>query len=337
MAKGASVSDVAKLAGVSTATVSRALRFPDKVSPAMLARVQHAAECLHYVVDGAARALRSRHTYMVGALIPSLDNAFFARATNVLQRELAEKNYSLVLACYEFDLKLEAALAKTLVERGVDGLVLFGLDHEPELVALMDRLEIPYLFGWSIDTTGRYPCVGMDNRKATARLTAYLWGLGHREFAIISGVTDQNDRARERVAGVLQVLESHGVTLPPSRLLQVPYTVRDGAQAMSTLLHHAERPTAVVCVNDILAIGALSQCRIDGVAVPAAISIAGYGDMEIAAFQEPSLTTLRTPTLELGRTMARHMLGRLAGQTVPWQTELPVELIERGSTARRRR
>lgn len=333
MAKTASVSDVAKLAGVSTATVSRALRFPDKVGPATRARVLSAAEQLRYVVDGAARALRSRHTHTIGALIPSLDNAFFAHATNVLQRELAERHYALVLGCYEFDLKLELTLAKNLIERGIDGLVLLGLDHEPALFTLLDHMGIPYVLSWSVDSSGRQPCVGMDNRKATALLTTYLWELGHRRFAIISGMTQQNDRARERVAGVLQVLDSHAITLRSSRILQVPYSVGEGSEAMFSLLQQKQRPTAVVCVNDILAIGALSRCQDEGVVVPDQLSIAGFGDMEIAAFQRPSLTTLRTPTQELGKAAAQHLLGRIAGQKVPWQTELPVALIKRGSTA----
>lgn len=333
MTKSASVSDVARVAGVSTATVSRALRFPDKVGPATLSRVLKAVDQLRYVVDGAARALRSRQTHTVGALIPSLHNAFFAHATDALQRELAQRGYALVLGCYEFDLKLEVTLGRILIERGIDGLVLIGLDHERELLELLDHKELPYVISWSVDQSNHYPFVGIDNRKATALLTTHLWELGHRRFAIISGMVAHNDRARERVEGVLQVLGRHGVRLRSSNLLEVPFSVCDGALAMGRILQQKQRPTAVICVNDVLAVGALSRCREKGVAVPNEISIAGFGDLEIAAHQTPPLTTLHTPTHELGRVAAQHLLGRIAGERVIWQTELPVTLITRQSTA----
>jgi len=331
--KAAKLSDVARLAKVSTATVSRALTLPHKVKALTLSRVQQAARTLGYVAHGAARALASRRTRTIGAVIPTLDNAIFANTIHALQTTLDAAGYTLLLASHGFDAAVEVRVTRALIERGVDGLVLLGTTHDPALFRLIESHQLPYVLTWALDDSGTHPCVGFDNRAAATRLANYLLDLGHREFAMISGLTINNERARERLDGVRSALAARGVSLPAARLIEKPFTHSAGREGLLEMIAGGAWPTAVICGNDVLAIGAMAECHAQGIAVPQQISITGFDDMEIASLMTPGLTTMHFPTAELGTYAAHHLLSRLAGKNVDTLRELPVELIVRGTTA----
>ena len=331
--KTAKLADVARLARVSTATVSRALTLPHKVKPATAARINQAVQTLGYMAHGAARALASRRTRTIGAVIPTLDNAIFANTVHALQKTLDEAGYVLLVASHEFDAQIEDRVTRTLIERGVDGLVLLGVTHDPGLLQTLDTHQIPYVLTWALDPAGRRPCVGFDNRAAGLRIARHLLELGHREFAMISGITMGNERARGRVEGVREALAERGLDLPSSRLVEKPYTLSAGREGLVEVLGAGVPPTAVICGNDVLAIGALAECHGRGIAVPQELSITGFDDLEIAAVVLPALTTVHFPTEDLGALAAQHLLARLAGEPVALRTELPVELVVRASTA----
>jgi LacI family transcriptional regulator len=329
--------DVARDAGVSAATASRALSNPDKVRPQTLARVLTAARARGYVLDGAARALREGRTRTIGTVIPTLDNAIFANATHALQKTLERRGYTLLVACHEFDLDAEVHLARQLVERGVDGLVLVGLDHRPELFRSLEVAGLPYLLTWALDRSGRRPCVGFDNHAAAMRVVQYLVDIGHRDFAMIAGETAYNDRARARVEGVIAALAANGLALPPERLLERPYTFPAGREAMRALAARMPRPAALVCGNDVLAIGALAECRAMGIAVPGDLSLTGFDDLEFSALTTPTLTTIHVPGHALGETSADALLKMVSGEATTCCHELGVDLIVRETTAPPRR
>jgi LacI family transcriptional regulator len=331
--KSAKLADVARVARVSTATVSRALTQPDKVKAATAARIRQAVQALGYVAHGAARALASRRTRTVGAVIPTLDHAIFANTTHALQKTLDEAGYTLLLACHEFDAAAEARMTQALIERGVDGLVLLGTSHHPSVFQMMETHHLPYVLTWALDASGKHPCVGFDNRAAAIRMTRYLLELGHREFAMISGITEGNERAGERLEGVREALAAAGLRLPPERVVEKPYTLPAGREGLREVLRAHPRPTAVVCGNDVLAIGALAECQSAGLAVPQQVSVTGFDDLEMAAVVAPGLTTVHFPTAELGVHAAQNLLARLGGREAPARTELPVELVVRGSAA----
>jgi LacI family transcriptional regulator len=309
----AKLADVARLARVSTATVSRTLTQPDKVKPATAARIRQAVQALGYVTHGAARALASRRTHTIGAVIPTLDNAIFANTAHALQKTLDDAGYTLLLACHEFDPEVEARVTRVL--------------------RMLDTQQMPYVLTWALDASGRHPCVGFDNRAAAIRITRHLLELGHREVAMISGVTAGNERASERLEGVRQALAERGLALAPARVVQKPYTFSAGREGLREVLRAGSRPTAVICGNDVLAIGALAECHAAGLAVPRDISVTGFDDLEIAAVVTPALTTVQIPTADLGSRAARHLLARLSGKPFEMRTELPVELVVRASTA----
>jgi LacI family transcriptional regulator len=331
--KTAKLADVARLAGVSTATVSRALTQPDKVKSATAARIRQAVQALGYVAHGAARALASRRTRTIGAVIPTLDNAIFAHTAHALQKTLDDAGYTLLLASHEFDAEVEARLTRALIERGVDGLVLLGATHQPGVLQMIDLHQIPYVLTWALDAAGRHPCIGFDNRAAGVVIARHLLDLGHRELAMISGITAGNERATERLEGVRQALAARGISLPPGRVVEKPYTLTAGREGLREILRGSPRPTAVICGNDVLAIGALAECQAQGLAVPREISVTGFDDLEMAAVVTPALTTVHFPTAELGSLAGQYLLARLAGRPVERRTELPVELVVRASTA----
>ena len=331
--KTVKLADVARLAKVSPATVSRALTRPDKVKPATAARIRQAVQALGYVAHGAARALASRRTRTIGAVIPTLDNAIFANTVQALQKTLDEAGYTLLLASHEFDADVEARVTRALIERGVDGLVLLGTSHHPSVFRMIDTHQVPYVLTWALDPSARHPCIGFDNRAAALRVTRHLLDLGHREFAMIAGIAAGNERARERVEGVREALAERGLGLGPGRLVEKAYALGGGREGMRELLQATPRPSAVICGNDVLAIGALAECHALGLAVPGDISLTGFDDMEIAAAVSPGLTTVHFPTAELGAYAAQHLIARLAGESFEARVELPVELVVRGSTA----
>jgi LacI family transcriptional regulator len=150
---------------------------------------------------------------------------------------------------------------------------------------------------------------------------------------MISGVTAGNERASDRLEGVRQALSARGIALAPGRLVEKQYTLSAGRDGLREVLRETPRPTAVICGNDVLAIGALAECNAQGLAVPREISLTGFDDLEMASVVTPALTTVHFPTAELGSYAGQHLLARLAGKPFDMRTELPVELIVRASTA----
>jgi LacI family transcriptional regulator len=289
---------------------------------------------LGYVPHGAARALASRRSRTVAAVIPTLDNPVFSASTHALQLRLAEEGYTLLLASHEYDVAAEVRMVQAFIERGVDGMILVGLDHDPEVHRLLKQAGIPYELSWAIDVSGFHHSLGFSNRRAAAGVAQHLLDLDHREFALVSGHTAYNDRARERVAGVREALEARGLSLVPELVLETSFSFTSGRQALAKLLGTGKRFTAVACGNDILAIGVLMEAAARGIRVPGELSVAGFDDIDLAAEFTPSLTTVHLPVAAIGRTAAQRMLERLRGKTVSRVEEVRVTLVVRASTGR---
>jgi LacI family transcriptional regulator len=190
------IHDVACAAGVSAATVSRSLNLPDQVKPAVRAHVIATAERLGHLADGAARALASRRSGAVGAIVPTLDTPIFATCIAALQQRLDEHGRVLLIASTGYDPAREARDLRGLLERGVDGVMLIGADHAATVWHLLASARVPVVVAWT--TTGAppgVPFIGFDNRAATRRLVSYLVDIGHRRIAMIAGPNPGNDRA----------------------------------------------------------------------------------------------------------------------------------------------
>jgi LacI family transcriptional regulator len=326
------LADVAALAGVSVATASRAISRPELVNPQTLEAVEAAAREVGYLHGGAARALASGRTMLVGAVFPTLDHAIFARAIHGLQARLRSASYQLVVAAHEYVPAAEAAAVRTMLAHGVDALVVVGADRLEETSALLRATSVPVVVAWSFDQ--ELPSIGFDNEAAGALVADHLADLGHTRFGVISGALRANDRARLRLAGAKAALARRGLSLPSSRVIEQPFTLAGGRAGLRHLLSAFEPATAIICGNDLLASGAMLEALSSGMRVPADISIAGIDDLEIASHLAPALTTVHLPTEELGEEVAGALLSMLRGGSGPSRVELPIELVVRASTGR---
>ncbi|MGF1766769.1 LacI family DNA-binding transcriptional regulator [Enterovibrio makurazakiensis] len=325
--------DVAIAAGVSTATVSRYLAKPSSVSEKRGMLIRSAIESLGYIPHGAAQALASQHSKTIGVIVPTLDNAIFAEGIQAFQRRLQEKGYTLFIASSDYSVDEELAQAERLITRGVDGLMLVGAEHHPQLFDIIDKKQLPYLYTWSYKPSLDHPCIGFDNYRASARLTEFLLELGHTEFAAIPGITRLNDRTKDRLAGCLNTLQNSGIELGDERVIECRYDLAESRQALRKLLATTPRPTAIVCGNDIIAMGALLECQSMGVKVPEEVSVVGFDDVAMASHIHPSLTTMQVPSRTMGEKAADFLLAKLNHESVTDKLELEAKLVVRETTA----
>jgi len=327
-----SAKDVARLAGVSTATVSRVINSPEQVDAKTERLVRDAIAKLGYVPHGAARALRSHRSKMVGAVVPSFSYALYARTTSAMQAVLDAKGYALVLAEHHYDLKVELRVTDQLISHGVDAFVFVGLHHDPALFARLESYGRPYVLTWGVDPMRRYPSIGFDNRAATFAMTRHLIALGHRHIGLLSASTRGNDRALERGAGMRAALAEAGLALDERCVQFGPIDLAAAAGMMRKVLALKQRPTAVVCTNDVFAVGAMVACREQHLRIPQDMSITGVDNTDLGATQTPPLTSIRTPIVDVGRAAAEQLIARLEGRPYTAFETLPFELVNRGST-----
>lgn len=331
----AKLQDVARVAGVSLATASRALNSPDIVSIEVRQRIAAAVKSLGYAPDRNARALSSGRSHTVGAVVPTLGNAIFAYGIEALQDRLGERGYTLLLSNSRYDLDKERLQIKALLEHRVDGLVLVGDSFAPDVLPMIRQYAVPVVTTYVCESVHDIPAIGIDNGRAAFQMAQHLLDLGHREFAVIANISLSNDRSRDRLKGVLRALGEAGIALPPERIITVdqPSTV-NGRAALRQALSVAPDITALVCTTDALAIGALAEARLLGIAVPKRLSISGYDDVEIAADVDPPLTTINVPAIQIGRLAADHIVEAIELQTIPLTARFPARLVERGSTGK---
>jgi LacI family transcriptional regulator len=329
------IEEVARLAGVSTATVSRVLSRPEVVRNQTREQVMAAIAKLDYQPDAAARALASGRTHTVGCVIPTLDHAIFARSTQAMQTTLAQAGYQLLVASHEYDPSTEFELVRALQQRGVDALVLVGTDHAPRLWKALSAWRKPTLLTWSCDP--RLPSLGFDNEGAAQMATSHLLELGHRYIGVISGFTAHNDRAHSRIAGVRKSLTQAGLSLPANFVTEQAFNLEGGRLGLRQLMRLRRKPTAIFCGNDLLAVGAMLEAERMGLNVPVDLSICGIDNLEISEAINPGLTTVSLPTQDLGRIAAQYMLSAISGEIIAAKSLLPFELVVRGSTGLPRR
>lgn len=326
------VEAVAAAAGVSTATVSRVLNTPQAVREALRKRVEAAVAQLGYVPHAGARAMMLRRTGTIGAVLPTVDNAIFATAVDALQRRFSEAGLQLLIATSDYDPDAEMRQAMNLVARGADALALCGAGQRPELLEFLRQRGLPCVQVMTLAAESPLVSVGFDNARAMTQAVRYLLDLGHRRIAMLAGVTRDNDRAAARVAGVRAALLDAGLALPAQRLVERKYGLAAARDGLRELMAPRVKPTAIVCGNDVLAFGALLEAQRMGIAVPQALSIVGFDDLELAHHVQPALTTVRVPAEAMWRTAADRLIAALRGEAVPHATEIDVALVVREST-----
>lgn len=325
--------EVAARAGVSAATVSRYFNTPDIVKPDTKARIAEAAAELGYIRDRMAGALHNRFSGTIGLIVPTIDNAIFSEFIEVFGGRLRAHDRTMLIASHGYDLALEMAIVRSLLERRIDGVVLIGFDHESIPLEMLEQRGVPVISAWNYREASMLPCVGTDNREAGAIVTRHLLDLGHRDIAFLFPDTEANDRARDRLNGALGVARERGVDPSPDRLRIAPYDIGE-AKAVGQAILSDNPPTAVVCGNDIIAQGVVYACQAKGIRIPDQLSIVGIGDFRGSAHMEPGLTTLRLPARQIGEHVAETILEMSTSGLPPKEPRknLYASLIKRGST-----
>lgn len=325
------LADVATRAGVSTATVSRCLNSPGQVQQGTRDRVMAAVQDLGYSPNFGARALAARRTKTIGAIIPTMENAIFARAIQAFQEELHKSGVTLLVSSSSYRQDVEEDQIRTLVARGADGLLLIGHDRSPAIYQFLANRGVPVLICWAYDPSVARLSIGFDNRRAMAGLAAEVLALGHRNIGIISAEFEGNDRARARVSGVQDAMRAQGLDPTTADLIETPYSIENGAKALREMMQNSPRPTAVICGNDVLAVGAVQMARALGLAVPGDVSITGFDDIELARVVDPPLTTVHVPHRDMGRQAARLLVDMVAGHPARDSVLLETNLCLRGT------
>lgn len=325
------VLEVARRAGVSPATVSRVLNDSPLVRPATRERIQTLLGEMNYMRNGAARALSSRRSRTIGLIVPLLGTAVFAQALQVIQSRLQSEGYSLLTAGTSYDTGEEFRAARTMIEHGVDGLILVGTNHDPDLVRLIKETQTPAVQIFAFDPNSALPCVGFDNFRASYDMTDYLVSVGHRRIAILLSHTKGNDRIGARFEGIKACLRDHRLEIDPYLTVEVGYTISEGRGGLRELLSRRAKFTALACTGDVIAVGALLEARAQGIDVPKMLSVSGFHDLDLSAHMDPPLTTVQVPITEMSQTSVNLLLATLNGTSPPTVRNLPTSIIVRKS------
>ena len=324
------VHDIARLAGVSAMTVSRALNHPDKVSPAMLAKVQAVVQHTGFVPNGMAGGLRSAKAKLVAAVLPTLVGPVFQETTRALNAALDARGYQLMIGQSGYDVSREDSLLDAIIRRRPDGIVLTGIMHTPQGRRQLLASGIPVVETWDLTPTPIDMLVGFSNEEIGSAVCTWLHQRGYRQPALISG---QDTRAQRRNASFLRQARSLGLkTDIPVCLTPPPTTLGAGRATLAQLLERSGRVDAVFCSSDMLALGVMIEAQARGIRVPDQLGIVGLGDMEFAANLEPALTTVRIDGTRIGETAARYIVDRAEGRTVEQPIlDIGFSIIERQS------
>lgn len=322
--------DVARAAGVSTATVSRCLNFPEQVAKPTREKVMGAVRQLGYSPNFGAKVMASKRTNTIGAIIPTMENAVFARGLQAFQEELRSHGYTMLVASSSYRADVEDEQIRSLVSRGADALMLIGHERDPEIYDFLEAQGIPMIVTWAFDPAAPRVSVGFDNKRAMKALVEKVIALGHRKLAMISAELASNDRASARLDGVREAMAEAGLSPDDLQVIVTPYGIDTGAAAFEKLM---PGPTAVFCGNDVLAVGALTKARELGLKVPDDVSILGFDDIELAHVAYPPLTTVHVPHRDMGRRAAQALVRMLNGEPVTGSIELETEVVMRETLA----
>ncbi|MEM9320737.1 MAG: LacI family DNA-binding transcriptional regulator [Pseudomonadota bacterium] len=297
--------DVAKAAGVSVMTVSRAFRQDSSIRSETRAAIRQAADDLGYVFDSTAATLRTQKTGFVAVTIPSINNANFAETVAGLTDALEKQGLQVLLSATNYDKHNEEDAIEQLLRRRPEAIVVTGGSHTARARRLLETAGIPVIEAWDIPENPIDHVVGFSNAATMAEMVQHLVHLGLSKIAFIGGDASADTRGADRRAGFVAAMQGQG--LDASRLIEAgppPISMREGAVAMARLLSEHPDTEAVICVSDLSAFGALTECQRMGVSVPEDIAIAGFGAYEIAEICVPPLTTVDPRPREIGEKIA---------------------------------
>lgn len=333
----ADIKDVAKLAGVSVATVSRTLDKPDLVAEATRQKVLRAVSECGYVANTLARNFRRRRSNTVLVLVPDIANPFFSSIIRGIEGVALAAGYRVLLGDTQNDPAREQAYSELVAQRQADGLICLGMNlpfATDKRRKSVDPKWPPVVMACEYDGTIPVPTVCIDNVAAAAEAVRHLVSLGHRDVAFINGPA-ASPICKDRLDGFRRALAAAGVRPRRARLRNGDFSLASGREQMLAILAQGDPPTAVFCANDEMAIGAMKAARERGMTLPRDLSVVGFDDIGFAAYATPALSTVRQPREQIGEQAMRLMLDILQQRgTIPAKVVLPHALVLRASTAK---
>lgn len=326
--------DVAKAAGVSTATVSRVINTPHAVREATRTKVREAMEACGYRYNALARGFVTKRTQTIGLIIPTITNPGFAESTRGIQDRAAEAGLSVLLGNTNYDLGTEERLIRVFQEMQVDGMVITTTNPNAPILKGLVAETFPFVVLYSTIRRGPMSCVGVDNYQGGYMATRHLIDSGHRRIAMIAGAFRFSDKSRNRWDGYRSCLREAGIAYDNALLAQTTYRLESGREVIQQMLRQEKPPTAVFCSNDYLAIGVMEGARELGLRLPKDLSVVGFDDIPLASYVTPGLDTIRLPAYDMGALGLETLLDRIAnGHRPPVHRLMALELIVRGSVA----
>lgn len=331
-----SIKDVARLAGVSTATVSRTLAEPDKVSEATREKVQRAIERSGYVRNELARSFRMQSTQTILVLIPDIGNPFYSLIIQGLEEVAQKQGYRLLLGDTQNHPEREIEYLQSVMQRQVDGVISLG--HTlPQVLEFKDGKAVPLVMACEYLHDAAVSSICIDNIAAAQLAMRHLLDLGHRRIAFINGPA-HTPLSKDRLRGYREALKAAGLPYDKELVARGDFSLRSGELVATELLQRKIKFSAVFAANDAMGIGAIKVLRAHGRDVPCDVSVMGFDDIEFAQYVEPPLSTIHQPRRDIGRAAMLRMLALLSGTaSLPNQVVLGHELVVRGTTAPPRR
>jgi len=328
------IADIARIVGMSQATVSRVINNPEKVKESTRNEVLRVMKENNYVYNALAGSLGKKTTRTIGLIIPTITNPIFSVSTQGMQSAATRRGYSLLLGTTEYSASLELELVQLFLQKRVDGIVFTGTPMNDRTIDFIQRRKIPFVITYERINDDHTSFVTFDNVKAADRIMEYLFSMGHRRIGMITGKFSHSSRSKRRWQGYKAGLEKRDILYDEELVMQKDFTVIGGREAAARMLQNQNPPTAIFCGNDIIAYGVMATAKEKGLKVGTNISIVGFDDLEMSATMDPPLTTTRIPGNEMGEMGAMILIDEIEKKSDgPAQYILETDFIVRGSVA----
>ncbi|PLX89611.1 MAG: LacI family transcriptional regulator [Desulfuromonas sp.] len=324
------LSDVARLAGVGTTTVSRALNHPDQVAQKTLKKVNQAIELTGYVPNQIAGALASRRSHLIAAIIPSISNTVYAETIKHFSKILRDSGYQVLLGETDYLEDQEETLVRTVLSRKPDGIFFIGINHTAICRRQLLVANIPVVETWDLTKTPLDMVVGFSHEEVGKAIAEYLL---EKKISRVGSIWALDHRAQLRRKGFLETLAFHGINSKYVCDVSVPTNFGQGREGLTRLINEGFNGGAVVCSSDTIAHGVLAEAQTRGLRVPEEMAVTGFGDQTFAPFTNPSLTTVKFDRELIGRRAAEVLLARINDEKIEeYIIDVGFEIIERKST-----
>ncbi len=307
------LSDVAKLAGVAPITASRAINTPDQVSPQVLQKVQDAVLRTGYVPNRMAGGLASSRSRLIAAVVPSTVMSVFMETVESLNNTLFDAGYQLMLGQSGYSPAREEVLLESIIGRRPDGIFLAGILQSGKGRTRLLASGIPIVESWDLTPTPIDMLIGFSHSDIGREVAQYFMNKGRRRFALVRA---EDERAGRRATAFINEVAQRGLGEVFVVNVGASRSIQSGREAMLRILHEAPEVDAIFCSSDLLALGVMTEARVQGIDVPERIAIMGFGDMPFVADMVPALSTVRINGGDIGRQAARFLMDRAEGRAV---------------------